>query len=344
MKKLIALVSVISLMNIMVYSDVIKKTRSEVSFKKFGTYNTLRTENITPLKTRTDKNDSFKGKGFFGKTAAKLFFKKGKFSQIVDLQVMKNYLLNHKKKRCTITPIRKLDFSEDQSSGSEGQGNEGETEEAEESDIKITKNEFKVTNTGEKKVINQFPARKYIVSWIIEWESTETDAKGSSKLESIVWTTPVSGTIQKAQAVELKFFQNYMNKLGMKGNKLSEDILGTSWMNIFSSLSKTSNMQRSENADKFSKEMKKIKGYPVLTDGKYFSRSEGGEKEEEGKKKSLKSIFGKLKKKAFKKKKKEGEEDLPKFTFYTEVLELSSAKLGDDTFDYPAEYKVKERK
>lgn len=340
MKKLVIMISVLSLLNIAAYSNVIKKTRSEISFKKYGTYNTERTERITSLKKRTDKNDTFKGKGFFGKTAAKLFFKKGEFSQIINLAEMKNYLLNHKKKRCNISPIRKIEYNEGQGTTQEEQ--EG-MEEGEESDIKITRNELKVTDTGEKKAVNQFPARKYVVSWIIEWESTESEAKGSSKLESIVWTTPVSNTIRKARAVELKFFQNYMNKLGLKGNKLSEDILGTGWLKIFTSMSKTSSMQRSEDSNRFSKEMRKIKGYPVLVDGKYFSKSEGAEEKKE-KKKGLKSIFGKLKKKVSKKKKKEGEEELPKFIFHTEVLDLSLAKLGDESFSYPPDYKVKEKK
>jgi len=328
MKKLIVLLISLSFLGFGLMGDIVKKSKSEVSFKKFGTYKSERVEKINSFNRRTDRNDKFKGKGFFGKSAAKLFFRSGSFSDIINLKESKKYKLNHKKKRCSSSEIKKLDTE-----GYE-KGSSSESEEDGESSIKITKNEFKVLVTNEKKDINNFPSKKYIVSWIVEWESTESEEKGSSKLESIVWATPLTSTIKTAMQVEKRFYTNYMKKLGLSGSMLEDDVLGKKWMKIFMSLSKASDNSENKEFKSMSREMKKLKGYPVIVDGKYFSKHEGGE-EEGGKK----SVFGKLKKKLFKKKKKNGGEDIPKFTFYTEILDLAVSKVDKVEYSCPEDYK-----
>ena len=99
-------------------------------------------------------------------------------------------------------------------------------------------------------------------------------------------------------------------------------------MRIFSSLSKSSSRLDSDKAEKFRKELLKIKGYPVIVDGEYFTFKTGGKK-----KKGLKGLL--------RKKKKEAEEERPKFAFYTEILELKLKERDQSDYEYPEGYKVK---
>lgn len=307
-------------------SDVIKKSKSEVSFAKYGMFKTERTETISPLIKKTDSSDNFKGKGFLSKIAAKVFFKSGDFSKIIDLKESTISTINHKKKKVVVKDIVKL-IGDDGSESEEGDTEEGDEEE---SDITITKNEFKVVVTGKKKVINGFPTIEYSVSWIVEWESNYDESKGSSKLISNVWATMVTGKINSSQKIESLFFKNYMKKLGLDTDMKRDDVLGGSWLRIFTSLSRSSSEQSSENAKKFRKEISKIKGYPIVIDGEYYSSTTGQKK-----KKGLKGLL--------KKKKKKGADDIPKFTFYTEILELSVVKSDPGNYSYPEGYKIKKK-
>ncbi len=323
MKRIIAGISIIFVLTFMLSSDVIKKSKSEVSFLKYGTFKTERTEIINPLTKRTDSSDNFKGRGILNKLAAKIFFKNGEFTKIIDLKKSEIASINHKKKSVSVKPIEKI-VRDDSTSDSE----EGDDGNEEPSGVTITKNKLTVSMTGNKKMINNFPSVEYLVLWEVEWESNEDETNGASKLVSTVWTTPVTKTISTAQKAESLFFKSYMKKLGLDTELKRDDILGGSWLRIFSSLSRSSSQQNSENAAKFNKEISKIKGYPVIIDGEYYT-SRSGEK----KKKGLKGLL--------KKKKKKDAEEKPKFTFYTEVTGLSLFQSDPEKFSYPPDYKIK---
>ena len=85
--------------------------------------------------------------------------------------------------------------------------------------------------------------------------------------------------------------------------------------------------------------MEKIKGYPVVVDGKYYSEREGGEEasseSEEG---GIRGKLGGLAKKVLTKKSK-STEVLPSFTYYTELIELNTSQLNDSVFQVPSNYK-----
>ena len=322
MKKFIIIIMVSAFLFLNLGSDVLKKSKSEVSFAKYGLFKTERTEVVSPLIKRTDSNDYFKGKGLLNKLAAKVFFKNGEFTKIIDLKKKIISNINHKKKRIKEREIKKIPGKTEQEEEAE-EGDEGE-----ESDVTVTKNKLTVSVTGQKKVINGFPSREYIVLWEVEWERNDGPEKGSSKLVSNVWTTPVTRIIGTAQKAESVFFTNYMKALGLNTDFKQDEILGGSWLRIFGSLSKSSSRQDSEKAAKFRKELLKIKGYPVIVDGEYYTAKTGAKK-----KKGLKGLL--------KKKKKKDAEEKPKFTFYTEVLELKLKKSDASDYTYPEGYKIK---
>jgi hypothetical protein len=347
MKKALILSAVILFLAGPISAGVIKKTNSNVTFRGFGKFTLTQNEKLTSDQKWTDTKSDFKGQGIAGGLAGKTLLRSGDTGEIVDLTAMSIYSLDNKKKEYTVRPIKKLT---EELAGEQPEAKEEpeEKEEEVESDIKITRSEFKVEDTGETAAINNFPCRKYSVTWITEWENIKTGEKGSSRLESLVWTTPMTGALEKAREEEANFSQAYLEKIGIDVDKMQQDILGTNWLALLGTMSRDKGKARPDTS-KFVEEMKKIHGYPVVIDGKYYATSqkptaETAEQEQEETPKDMKRALGGLLKKTLKKKPATTEEaaNEPALTYYTEVVELSLADLGTNDFQVPATYKKKE--
>jgi hypothetical protein len=177
---------------------------------------------------------------------------------------------------------------------------------------------------------------------VTEWEDIETGQKGTDRLVTDVWATPLSGTLQEARIEEMQFTKAYMENLGIDGDSLQQAILGTNWLTLLGSMSEEDQQHRYKDAD-LSEEMQKIDGYPVIIDGRYFTIREGGEGEdEENTGSDVKKMIGGFAKKVLKKRSKDKNE--PAFTYYTELQEFSLASVDDDVFQVPANYKKKNKK
>jgi hypothetical protein len=327
-------------------AGVAKRTKSDVAFRGFGTFSATSSTKLIPDVQWTTSVSEFKGKGLAGGLVGKTMLRSGDTGQIIDLPASTITQLDNKKKEYTVGPIDKLG---EQLKGAQPGAKPEEKEEP--SNVKITKNEFKVEDTGEESTINSFPCRKYLVLWLMEWENTETKEKGSSKLESVVWTTPVSGTLQEAQAEEMKFAKTYMQKLGLNIDPSQRDILGMSWMGMLDAFRRPGAKPK-QDFSQASAEMQKIKGYPVVIDGKYDVTGQkpqgaaGGEtaqNEEEESPKGVTGAVGGFLKKSLKKKSTDTapKPDEPMLTYRIEVLEFSTQSLGAGDFQVPADYKKK---
>jgi hypothetical protein len=343
MKKSLVFAVVILVLTAPAFCGVVKKTKSEIGFRGFGKFSLVQNEKLTAEQKWTDMKSDFKGQGIGGGLAAKTILRSGDSGEIIDLPASTIFKLDNKKKEYTVSTIEKL--KEQMAQGEEG-AQQAQEEEPAKSTIKITKQEFEVKDTGEESTINNFPVHKYLVHWLMEWEDTETGEKGSSRLETLVWTTPMSGELEKARDEEFEFSKAYLAKIGVNIDQMQQDILGTKWMAILDSFS----MKRSGAPRDFSKasgEMQKIKGYPIVTDGQYFvtgqkPAGESGEKAEETPT-DVKGAIGGLLKKSLKKKPADSAAaaNEPALTFRTEVLEISTPGLGAGDFQVPAGYKKK---
>lgn len=314
-------------------AGVIKKTRSEITFKGFGKFSLVSEEKIAFDKSFSQSKSDFKGQGIVGGLAAKTVLKSGDFGQIIDLPGKLVYQLDNKKKEYTVSPLEKLKIEEAGEVEKEEPGKKPQ-----ESDIKIIRSEFKVEPTNEEKVINQFSCQKFLITWLTEWENLRTGVKGKDLLVTEVWTTPYSGVVEQAQQEEMKFSAEYMKALGIELKSKEKEILGETWLNLLSQLKQGEEAPRLE-AKNMAKEMEKIKGYPVVISGQLFSTQEGGEEEE--KPTSPRGLVGGLAKSVLKKKSKEGEEKEPVMTYYFELLGLNLASLTEADFQVPAGYKKK---
>ena len=337
MKRTLALLCVLSVLTPPAFSGVVKKTRSEVTFKGFGRFSTSQSEKLIPQKHWVDSRNDFKGKGLLGGLAGKTVLRAGDFGEITDLPALSVYKLDPKKKEYTVSPIKK---QSEETMGEEKEAEKPAEEKPAESEVKIVKSEFKVEETGESQTINAFQATKYLISWVVEWQNVRTGEKGTNNLESVVWATPYTDLIVKAQEEEQKFFRAYMKAIGLDQDKLQQDVLGTNWMSILDGMNAAKGRPGTSSAiAESANEMKKIKGYPVLIDGTYtvISDRPQGEAEEEG----SKGLLGGLAKKVLKKKPSGEEANEPALIYHIEVLELSLADLADADFQVPADYKIK---
>lgn len=340
-KAITIIVAVAIILTGQMYAGVVKKTKSVVNFTRFGKFTSVQNIKISGMKKAVDSDNSFKGKGIMGKLAGKVALKSGQTGEIVDLPGMLTYKLNHKKKEYRVEPIETYS-DEDYDSGAEAdvEQNRQELEETE-NNIRIIRSEFKVDDTGEKKTINQFSSRRYDISWVVDWENVQTGQTGTNRLLATVWTTPFAGDVKDCYEQEIGFSREYMKRLGFDVDSIQQDILGTNWLALFTQMDNGGGSIQKDVSD-FSKEMKKIEGYPVIIDGKYYAVKQGGEEEgdqeEEGG--GIKKMFGGFAKKALKKSKKQDPNE-PAFSYHTELLEFRTDSVGEKVFQVPINYKKK---
>jgi hypothetical protein len=345
MRRALVLSAIILVLTAPVFAGVVKKTKSDITFRGFGKFSVAQSEKLTADQKWMDSKSDFKGQGLMGGLAGKTVLRSGETGQIIDLPAGSIYQLDHKKREYTVSPIKPL--SEEMKGGEKGKPAEKEEQQA--STIKITRNEFKVEDTGEQSVINNFNVSKYLVHWLMEWEDTETGEKGSNTLDSFVWTTPMTDALRNAQEEELKFSKAYLQKIGVNADQMTQDVLGTSWLSLLDSFGKPGRKPQRD-FSKASQEMQKVKGYPIVIDGKYSVTGTGGkqetataEKEGEESPKDVKGALGGLLKKTMKKKPapSEAAANEPALSYRIEVLEISATDLGAADFQVPATYKKK---
>lgn len=335
MKKFLGLLGVLLILSSQIFAGVVKKTKAEVDFTKFGKFTSIQSVKIAEMKKATNSQNKFKGRGIMGKLAGKFALKSGQTGEIIDLPEMKIYTMDNKKKEYRVSPIKKITEEE---KSEEPTPEKEYKEEKEESNIKIIRSEFKVDETGESRTINQFPSKKYTVNWTTEWENVETGEKGTTRLFTIVWTTPLTGTIKQCQDEEMSFSREYMSRIGLDLDEIQQEILGTNWLSLLTSISHEKGSP-SHNVSQFGEEMKKIKGYPVIIDGKFYSSKQGGKEEAESP--DVKKFFGRFAKKAMKNKSKNEDVQKPAFSYYNELIEFILADVGADEFQVRADYKKK---
>ncbi len=322
-------------------AGVVKQSKAQITFKGFGTFTTTSADKITAERKLADVTSDFKGKGFVGGLAAKTVLRSGSSTEITDLPALTIYRIDNKKREYTAMPIEKM---KDAKGGGEETGKPEEQSKPEESPVKITRSEFKVEKTEETRDINQFPCRKYIVSWLVEWENTQTGEKGQDTLLTDVWTTPFSGDIKAALNEESAFSRAYLKAIGIDIDQMQRDVLGLGWMSMLQAMNPTGGASKFD-ASKTVKEMKKLEGYPIVVDGKYKVAREGGPKQEapaeEEKPRGLGGLLGKAASKALTKKDKAPAGDEPTLSYYTEVVSLSVQGVDAGAFEVPAGYKKK---
>ncbi len=329
------------------FAGSIRQMSNEIHFKGFGTYrvqSTIKTQGNMQLH---DSQKDFKGSSFTGNMMAKFVLKPGHTARVIDLGKRQVIDINHIRKAFRFKPLREQAF--DPTAGDEeeepdmGQAEENE----EESDIKIIRNEFDVKKTGASKTLNGFPCNEYLIAWVVEWKNMNTEKTGIDSLSSHVWTTAVTSDMKSAESEERSFNEQFAQALDLGLDEHYTQMLGLHWLAMFQALHQQSDHTSAINEDEWTQKLKVIKGYPVLTDGKYFvysnkSAKKTAEQEKKINYRSKRSIFGGIMKKVLNKKKKPAAKKpgvrKADFAFHTEMKMLKSAAIPTTAFQPPTGY------
>lgn len=323
-------------------ADVKKKTKSKVEFNKFGTYTIEVKAKISKTIKRTDSKSNFKGKGIAGKLVGK-FIKKGNSGEILNLSELLRYSLNHKKKEYTVNPIEEIELPVFAGGKQEKTDEMKRQDYKREDSRKIIRSEFHVDDTGEEKKINKFPCRKFVLLVLTEWEDTQTGQRGIDSLSTVLWMTEFTDELKQAQEEEMEFTKAHFKALGMDVGQMYDDILGTNWLSLLGKFTKKEKESKPPNP-KLVKEMEKLKGVPVIIDGKYFNirpKIEGENKnmaDQETDDMDVKKSVSRFAR-GFLKKKDKGLK--PTFAYRTELVEYGLAKFSSDDLQVDKKYKEK---
>jgi hypothetical protein len=284
---------------------------------------------------------------------------------ITDIDKDVVWTLDHKKKTYT---ENKISLEMEKMKGQPATKEE-EEEKEEKPKVKIIRNEFSVKETGEKKTINGFNCKKYLLIWLVETEDIETKEHAKNTMTSELWNTELTKELNALQKEEMEFNQAYLKKLGIEMSPEEAQKFGLGMMSGFLG---TDEKATEENMKKLTKELSKVRGYTIASNIKWEHESDSmkKQKEESAKKEKMEEpeeeesedvdvsqgiggfLGGVAKKAATKKikeekKKKEAEEKEKNkgkenvvFESYTEIKKISTSKIPQSEFSVPAGYKL----
>lgn len=351
MKKLCKIFLVMSLFILTAQGDLVEKNITKVTITKFGSFTSQSTQYYQNLIKIEDSQSDFKGSGFWGKLAGKMFAK-GHTGAITNLNEKNIYSIAYDDKSYTVSTIEK--FLKDKNKlTTDDQVSENKKEKSEENQrYKVIRQEFKVIDTGTGKKINQFDTHNYNLIYICEVQDNATSSTKTDSMFVDLYTTKDQTLFDKATAERSKFYTEYAQAVGIDMTAGDYDqILGKNWLSMINMMDPKSG-QNDVKVDY--SEFKKIKGYPVLTDGHFFSKtinpqqsqvSEESQSQEESS--AIPTSFGGM----FNKMKKKNDEnkaaDKPKdayneiLSYYLETVELKFESVPAANLAVPVGFKKK---
>jgi len=225
---------------------------------------------------------------------------------------------------------------------------------------RVKKTEFTVNKTGGKKTINGFPSDETAVRLTVEVEEIETKQVTTFKSDTNVWATPWTAALRKAVDEETKFFQAYMNKLGVKLSPKDRQAFNPAALAMMMGVDKAN---AEDTLAQAKKKIESINGFPIVTDSRWYvvedPRATAARKEAAAKQKdeaadepavdlsggvsgAAGSLFGNMAKKkmrANQEKKEAAREGQPAISTYHEVTAIEFTPVPAGSFDVPAGFK-----
>jgi hypothetical protein len=285
---------------------------------------------IKGMTKRTDSKMKFTGK------VVGMFTKPKDLSTIYRVDQDLIWEVNHTKKTYTERPMSLSEERKDRSGpGKEVSEEEKGEDEREMDEVRVVRNEFSIKETGEKKTINGFPCRQYLLTWLVETENRKTKERSKSIMTGDFWNAPEEKRIAQLMAEEGSFNRAYLKKLGLE---MTPDDMKKFGLKIIGGM-------MGAMGDDLKKEMAKMKGFPIATSIKWETEEDrkvetaGEEKESVDLSKGVKGVLGGLFKKKAKEsmKEKEGDRRLI-FESYTEIENIDTSPFPGSQFEVPKEY------
>ena len=301
------------------------------------------TDKISGLKKRSESSMKMTGKlgGFLGKFAGDMGS-----DEIVLIKDDRVINLNHKSKTYTERAI--ILPEEETYPGSQG-GPEGDSqtgdEEGEKRNVKVVRNEITVKETGEKKSINSFDCKQYLVTWILETEDLDTGDRATSTMTSDLWNTPATKETKALQKEESAFNQAYLKKMGLD---IPPQKMKNFGLMVIAGMLGADREEMEKKMKELEKKFSTIEGYSISSSvtWKTTSTAEQKQPEEESEaidlSKGVGGLFSGLARKTMKKKPSEEEKTSGDgsvvFDSYTEVRKIDTSSVPGTDFEVPAGY------
>jgi hypothetical protein len=214
-------------------------------------------------------------------------------------------------------------------------------------DVKVTKNEFTVKDTGQSKTINGFDTHEYLVTWDYETQNTKTGETGKSLMTTDTWTSADS-RLSKAREAELGYYKAYRQLMHMPAMESND---ASSVYGLEDGRVEVNGQDMKADLEK----LRAIKGLPVSTDitwesggadadGKQTNDSDAGKDSSKTLDSALGSLFGGSKSDDSSKQappQKQGTPGLTTiFSSHVEVKAVDTAAVDASQFQVPADYKL----
>jgi len=348
MKKLILISASLIIFSAVSWGDVtVTRITKSSGFKGWGG---MEGKQIRSLKGKRSREESdMKMKGLIGKMA-----NQGETVTLTLLDKSVLQTLNIPKKT-----YRELSLKDLLKKPSQGASPATDKEKkSQEPTHRVTKSEFKVTSTGNSKKINGFSCQEFKLEMLLEVENLKTKEKTESRMEENLWTTPEAKDLIQLRKEEESFGLAMAKELGLEtsprdlenmGSAMAAAMTGTEEKDLRKSLARAAN------------ELKKIKGYPIVTEVEWFlkespdsakkkevekpSSQDSGVNMSGGIKGALGGFASKMAAKQLEKKmadREKAQEGKPLISIHSEIQSVSVAPVPDSAFEIPAGFKKQE--
>jgi len=168
------------------------------------------------------------------------------------------WVVDDKRKRYTEISL----VSPESEAASESEPTSSDSEQPEKPTSRVSKAEFKVQAGGNKKTINGFPCQDFTITSLLEIEDLETREKSGMKMTTHLWTTPETGAVAKLQQAETGLAKARAQAYGMTDSPIDMKVMGGA---MLAALLGSGEKELSKALSGMSAEMKKVKGYPIVT-------------------------------------------------------------------------------
>lgn len=203
--------------------------------------------------------------------------------------------------------------------------------------VTVKTNDLKVAATGERRAVNGFPTERFKIDWTIE----VIDGSGATNANWIrmdLWTTPETGPIRDAKAISDAFDRRHVSALTRGVNPVG-GYLPPKVGSAMGALMKNFDANDRRTLARWAAEMKKINGYPIVTelswtaDGVVCAGDGGGKASPQaaaaGIGGMLSSILGA---------RKADGAPAPLITFSQEIKSFGVKPVADAVFELPPDY------
>ncbi len=132
--------------------------------------------------------------------------------------------------------------------------------------IKVSKNSFKVIDTGKSRVIAGHKSKQYQADWVVEYKD-DKGRKDSNRLQIVMWNATPNADMKEVWAMNEKADKAYLKKIKKDKNALMA-VMPEEIIAVLSTF--TGNLSNSKWAKNIAAEMAKVKGHSMATKVEWY--------------------------------------------------------------------------